>query len=75
MMLHDCLPYDEPTQRRERSTMFWTGDVWRVVVLLRRHRPDVQVEVLDVHGRIIVIGADGATEPHGHHHHHEGDHR
>jgi len=32
------------------------------------------VDVLDVHGRIVVLGAEGATEPHAHHHH-EGEHR
>ena len=40
---HDTLPLDEPTQRRERATQFWTGDVWKVVLCLRKYRPELVV--------------------------------
>ena len=39
----NSLPLDEPTQRRERVTQFWTGDVWKVVVCLRRYRPELVI--------------------------------
>jgi len=43
IVFHDTLPLDEPTQRRERVTQFWTGDVWKVVVCLRRYRPELVI--------------------------------
>ena len=63
LLIHDCLPVDELTQRRERATRFWSGDVWRLIVLLRRHRPDLEVEVLDVGptGLGVVRGLDPAS--------------
>jgi tetratricopeptide (TPR) repeat protein len=48
ILLHDCYPLDAlsagPTPPPE--TDFWTGDVWRTVVALRRHRPDLEVVTL-----------------------------
>lgn len=43
IVFHDTLPLDERTQRRERETQFWTGDVWKVVLCLRRYRPDLEI--------------------------------
>ncbi|MBY0432143.1 MAG: class I SAM-dependent methyltransferase [Rhodospirillales bacterium] len=40
-LIHDCWPLDEPTQTRERLTAFWTGDVWRVMPMLKARRPDL----------------------------------
>ncbi len=47
VLVHDCLPIDEVTAARERSTDFWTGDVWRLILLLREWRPDLEVAVVD----------------------------
>jgi len=60
ILIHDCLPIDAETSARERSTVVWSGDVWKVVVWLRRHRPDLQVTTLDVGptGLAIVTGLD-----------------
>ncbi|HTV52776.1 MAG TPA: class I SAM-dependent methyltransferase [Steroidobacteraceae bacterium] len=46
LLVHDCYPLDARTAARERSTGFWTGDVWRLVALLRRHRPDLLVRTI-----------------------------
>lgn len=43
---HDWLPLDARTAARTRSTAFWTGDTWKLVPLLRKHRPDLSVAVI-----------------------------
>jgi hypothetical protein len=60
IVMHDCLPIDRVTAARERTTDVWTGDVWKVVWALRRHRPDLHVVVCDVEpsGLAIVTGLD-----------------
>jgi len=60
ILIHDCLPIDKKTAARERSTVVWSGDVWKVVVALRRHRPDLTVTTVDVEptGLAIVSGLD-----------------
>jgi Methyltransferase domain len=47
VLIHDCLPVDEVTAARERTTDFWSGDVWRLILLLRRWRPELEVAVVD----------------------------
>jgi hypothetical protein len=60
ILIHDCLPIDARTSARRRSTVVWSGDVWKVVVALRRHRPDLTVTTVDVEptGLAIVTGLD-----------------
>lgn len=48
ILLHDCLPIDAETSSRERTTVAWSGDVWKVVWCLRAARPDLHVVTLDV---------------------------
>ncbi len=40
VLIHDCLPVDEVSARRERETKFWTGDVWKLIVCLKEWRPE-----------------------------------
>jgi hypothetical protein len=40
--VHDTVPLDERTSMRERSTLFYTGDVWKVIPFLKRCRPDLE---------------------------------
>lgn len=47
ILVHDCLPLDSLSAARRRSTDFWTGDVWKLVPLLREARPDLLVSVVD----------------------------
>lgn len=47
ILIHDCLPFDAVTSSRERSTRFWTGDVWRVLPTLRKFRPDLEITVVE----------------------------
>jgi hypothetical protein len=46
VLIHDCYPLNRATSERERRTAFWTGDAWRAIVALRRHRPDLRVHVI-----------------------------
>ncbi len=48
IVVHDCLPRDEATSSRERATDFWTGDVWKLVLCLLDHRPDLDLSIVDV---------------------------
>ncbi len=46
LLIHDCLPFNELTASRERKTLFWTGDVWRIFPVLARFRPDLSLTVV-----------------------------
>mgnify|MGYP000858399679 CR=1 FL=1 len=48
VLVHDVVPIDAPTSTRERATVVWSGDVWKTVVALRRHRPNLRITTLDV---------------------------
>ena len=56
ILLHDCLPLNERmAERRMRvvededttTKIFWTGDVWRLLPILKRFRPDLRILALD----------------------------
>lgn len=64
IVLNNPIPQNyEMTERRRRTSMrhdkplasAWTGDVWRVVPLLRRERPDLCVRVLDCQPTGLVL--------------------
>jgi hypothetical protein len=63
VLVHDCYPIDERSAARERRTAFWTGDVWRLVVLLKRHRPDLIVRTIATAptGLALITGLDPAS--------------
>jgi len=42
VLIHDCLPITRLVASRKRSTYFWCGDVWKVVVTLLEHRADLR---------------------------------
>jgi predicted O-methyltransferase YrrM len=46
VVLHDCLPLFPLCASRERRTKFWVGDVWKVVSILREHRPELRVKIV-----------------------------
>jgi len=59
-VLHDCLPLFPLTASRERRTKFWVGDVWKVVGILRRYRPELRVKIVATapSGLCVVRGLD-----------------
>lgn len=46
ILIHDCYPLDRETARRDGSPPFWSGDIWRLIVLLRRYRPDLAIHTI-----------------------------
>lgn len=45
--IHDILPRTFSEASRGRMTVNWTGDVWRLIIALRKYRPDLNIIVLD----------------------------
>lgn len=60
VLFDDVLPADISFATRTRTTKEWTGDIFKLIDVLRRHRPDLQVEVYDVaqKGIMLVRGLD-----------------
>lgn len=48
ILIHDCLPINARVAARDRSTWFWTGDVWKVIPCLSAVRPDLEIVILPV---------------------------
>ena len=46
--IDDLLPGDMAYATRERNTQIWTGDVYRIVPILREYRPDLNINIYDV---------------------------
>jgi hypothetical protein len=46
VLIHDCYPIDELSAARDRRTEFWSGDVWRLIPILKKHRPDLAVHTI-----------------------------
>lgn len=56
VLLHDCLPLNERMAERlprndpaeaMATRDYWTGDVWRLLPILARYRPDLRILALD----------------------------
>ena len=73
IVLHDCVPLDRfmacrdqgdaVTRARSRRPAFWTGDVWKMLPILARFRPDLEVTVFNAPptGLVLVRGLDPAN--------------
>lgn len=72
IVLHDCLPldfvmaerqYSEDRQLELHRKEWWTGDVWRCALLLKRRRPDLRITALDAPptGLVLVTNLDPAS--------------
>jgi hypothetical protein len=46
ILIHDVYPLTRLSAERERQTLFWSGDIWRLILILRKYRPDLSVNVL-----------------------------
>jgi hypothetical protein len=70
--LHDCLPPTlEMTVREDRGSSlstkyrgYWTGDVWKVVPILKKARPDLKIVFIDCPptGLVICTNLDPSNE-------------
>lgn len=72
VLLDDCLPVNlEMTERQHRPQArkdkavagWWTGDVWKVVSILREYRPDLRITPVDAAptGSIVVSNLDPSS--------------
>lgn len=72
ILLHDCVPLNPrmalrqwlPGGSSERETAgFWTGDVWKLLPILKKYRPDLRIHVLDCPptGLVAITRVDSAS--------------
>jgi hypothetical protein len=58
ILLHDCVPFNFGMTTRDlgalRPGMAWTGDVWKLIPILQKWRPDLRLTVLDCWPSAIV---------------------
>ena len=64
ILIHDVYPMDAISAARERASYFWSGDIWRLILLLKKYRPDLTVNTIGARptGLAIVQNLD----PHSH---------
>lgn len=48
IIVHDILPRSDIEAARVRLTRAWTGDVWRLVYVLKHYRPDLDIKILSL---------------------------
>jgi len=46
ILIHDVVPCVPVVGARQRTTRTWTGDVWKVLLCLARHRPDLDLTLV-----------------------------
>lgn len=73
--LHDCLPLSEPMTLRSQDEArrkaqgspyerWWTGDVWKVIPILRKYRPDLKIVCVDAPptGLVFISNLDPSND-------------
>lgn len=43
ILIHDCYPMDRESAGRVPRSVNWSGDIWRLIVLLKKYRPDLAI--------------------------------
>jgi hypothetical protein len=63
ILVHDCYPIDRATSSRRQNTLLWSGDVWKLVVCLKKYRPDLKIGTVDIAptGLTMIRGLDPAS--------------
>jgi hypothetical protein len=63
VLLHDCIPFNAETASRERTTDFYSGDVWKAPLALRRLRPELEMVTVRTAptGLCLVSGLDNSN--------------
>lgn len=67
VVIDDILPGHPAQALRDRRTRAWTGDVWKLLPVLRQYRPDLSLLILDAYptGLLCISGLNSAvTELH-----------
>ncbi len=60
VLLHDCIPIHPVVAQRERSSGPWAGDVWKLIPILRKYRPDLKIATIPAppSGLVMIRGLD-----------------
>ncbi len=53
--LHDCCPSTQKMAEREFHTGYWTGDVWKTLLILLKYRPDLDIQVTNAAPTGLVV--------------------
>ncbi len=63
LLIDDIFPNHPAQAERSRRTAHWTGDVWKVLEILRIYRPDLYVTTIDTAptGLALIAGLDPAN--------------
>jgi hypothetical protein len=70
IIMHDCIPTDafvagriNDPARRPAHPDWWTGDVWKMLPILRKYRPDLKLQAVDAAptGLVLVSNLDPAS--------------
>jgi hypothetical protein len=62
VLIHDVYPIDAMSASRERLSRFWSGDIWRLILILKKYRPDLTVNVIGA--RPTGLGIVQNLDPH-----------
>lgn len=55
VIFHDIMPIDQIVANRERRSFFWCGDVWKIVPLFRKYRPELEFCLVPVNPSGLMI--------------------
>jgi hypothetical protein len=63
ILLHDCVPLNPEMALRKHRPISWTGDVWKLLPILKKYRPDLRLHVFDCPptGLVAVTRVDPAS--------------
>jgi hypothetical protein len=60
ILIDDCYPLNRETAERDRRRDFWSGDIWRLILLLKKYRPELAIHIVATApcGLTLVRGLD-----------------
>lgn len=63
IVIDDIFPVHQDQAKRARCTRAWTGDVWKIIPILKKYRPDLNMMLLDIYptGLLIISSLDNST--------------
>lgn len=55
ILIDDVLPRKIEWTKRIRDSQCWTGDVYRVIAILRQYRPDLEINIFDIDQKGLAV--------------------